>query len=144
MPANLFGGFEVGLDDGGFQVLLRLVPAGIDINRDERFGLVDADVAAAFQPDLPAERVLDLFLDVELCENRRRLGVKLASATRQPADLANHVADLFVARLTVNKDAVNFLGEEVAHGAFEEARFLEYARRHRAFLDFLFNIAPGL
>ena len=117
---------------------------GIDINRDERFGFVDTNVATALEPDLPAEGVFDLFFNVEPREDRRRLGVELAPAAREPADLTDHFTDFFVSRFLIDKDPVNLLSQKIAHGALDEIRLLKHTRWRRVFLDFLFNLAPSL
>ena len=59
---DLLHRFEVGLDDRVLEPAGRLadVAAGIDVDRDQRLGLVDDDVAARLQPDLAAQRLVDL------------------------------------------------------------------------------------
>ena len=52
--------------------LAALVAAGVHVDRDERLGFIDHDVAAALQPDLAMERVVDLLLNAERLEDRRR------------------------------------------------------------------------
>ena len=50
---DLRDGIEVGLDDGVFEARrLADIFAGVDVDGDQRFGLVDDDVAAGLQPDL--------------------------------------------------------------------------------------------
>ncbi len=71
LAADFLRRFEIGLENGRVQVLLRFVAARIDVDSHQRFGFIDTDVAARFQPDLAAEGVLDLFLDVEAAEDRR-------------------------------------------------------------------------
>jgi len=52
LPHNLLDRIHVGLDDRVFQARgLAHVLAGVDIDRDQRLGLVDDDVATALQPD---------------------------------------------------------------------------------------------
>ena len=41
-------------------VVLADEAAGVDVDRDQRLGLVDHDVAAGRQPDLRAQRALEL------------------------------------------------------------------------------------
>ena len=68
-------GFEVGADDGVFEAVRALADefAGVDVNGDERFGVVDDDVAAGFQPDLGAQALVNFLLNAELFEDRRVL-----------------------------------------------------------------------
>ena len=118
--------------------------AGVDVDRHQRLGFVDADVAAGLEPDLAAERVLDLFFDIELGEDRSRLVVEPDLAPRQAADLADHVADAFVRLFVIHQDPVYFLGEEIADGAVDQIRLLKHAGGRRTVLDFVFDLFPGL
>jgi len=71
---DLRHGVEVGLDDGVFEARrLADIFAGIDVDGDQRFGLVDDDGAARFEPDLGAEGLGDFVLNAELLEERRSL-----------------------------------------------------------------------
>src|SRR5206468_2898023 len=54
-----------------------LVPASIHINRYQRFGLVDYNIAATLQPNLPVKSVVNLFLHAVSLKNRRRTIVKI-------------------------------------------------------------------
>src|SRR6185312_15990549 len=66
---DLLDGLEIGLHDGVFQpVGAADVLAGVDVNGHQRLGLVEHDVAAALQPDLALERIVDLLLDAEVLE----------------------------------------------------------------------------
>ena len=68
---DLLHGFDVGLDDGVFQAVgLADVLAGVDVDGDQRLGLVDDDVAAGLQPDLRAQGLFELLRDAELIEDR--------------------------------------------------------------------------
>ena len=62
-----------------------LVPAGVDVDGDQRLGLVEDDVAAGLQPDLAAEGVLELALDVEVLEDRRVAVVELDACRARAA-----------------------------------------------------------
>ena len=68
--------------------LAALVAAGIDVDGDERLGLVDDDVTAARQPDLAVKGVVDLLLHAVPLEDRRRLGVMLDAALGPARDAA--------------------------------------------------------
>ena len=61
---DLFDRFEVGLDDGVFEAV-RFADelAGVDVDRDQRLGLVDDDIAARLQPDPRLDGLVDLGLD---------------------------------------------------------------------------------
>ena len=46
--------------------------------------------------------------------------------------------------LIVHNDAFDVFGEKIAHGAFDQIRFLKHARRHRLLFDALLNRVPFL
>src|SRR6266702_1594420 len=80
--ANALGdGIEVGLDDGVLEPR-RLADelASVDVDGDERLGLIDDDGAARLEPYLGAQRLVDLFGDAELLEERRVFEVELYTA----------------------------------------------------------------
>ena len=54
--------------------------AGVDVDRGERLGLVENQVAARLQPDLAVERAVDLRLDLEMVEDRLVVLVQLTRA----------------------------------------------------------------
>src|SRR5206468_13038979 len=67
-----------------------LVPAGIHINRYQRFGLVDHNVSATLQPYLPVQSVVSLLLNAISLKNRRATIVKVESIPRARGSLCNH------------------------------------------------------
>src|SRR5207253_7643097 len=54
LPHDFLYGFEVGFDDRVFKPRRAFADklAGVDINRDQRFGVIDDDVAARLEPHL--------------------------------------------------------------------------------------------
>ena len=85
LPDDFLHRLEVGLDDRVFEAAARFladVAAGVDVDGDERLGLVDDDRAARLQPDLALERLVDLRLDAVLLEDRERLVVAASPAGR--------------------------------------------------------------
>ncbi len=46
LPRDLLGGLQVGLERGVLDVMLARGAAGVDVDRDQRLGLVEHDVAA--------------------------------------------------------------------------------------------------
>src|SRR5207244_13454805 len=78
---DLFGRFEVGLDDGVFEAVRAPDEfAGVDVNRDQRFGLIDDDVTAGLEPDARLDGFINLILNAVLFEDRRVFGVELDAA----------------------------------------------------------------
>ncbi len=77
LPHDFLDGIGIGFNDGIFQARrLADIFARIDVDRHQRFRLVDHDVAAGFQPDFGAQRLLQLLRHIELVENRRGARVK--------------------------------------------------------------------
>src|ERR1051325_6155505 len=53
-----------------FGVPRPLVTTCFHVDGHERFGLIDHNITAALQPDLPMKSIINLFLDSEILENR--------------------------------------------------------------------------
>ena len=97
LPHDLLDRIDVGLDDRVFQTRrLAHVLAGVDVDRYQRFGLVDDDVAAALQPDFRLERLVDLVLDAELLEQRRFFGVELDPLDQRRLEAVGEAQDALV------------------------------------------------
>ena len=73
LPDDLLHGLEVRLQDRVLEAVLPDELPGVDVDGDERLGLVDDDVPARLEPDLRLQGVLDLGLDAVLLEEGRRL-----------------------------------------------------------------------
>src|SRR5450759_2334449 len=56
---------EVDREDGLFETVLSDKFSGVDVDRDERFGGIDHEVSAGFEPDLRLERLFNLRLHSE-------------------------------------------------------------------------------
>jgi len=69
LPCDFLGGFEIGLERGILDVMLTGRAAGIDVDRNQRFGLVDHDVAAG--PQLHGRRgtIASSWLSTPIREN---------------------------------------------------------------------------
>ena len=69
LPDDFFGGLDVDLGDGVFEISLADILPGVHVDGHERFGLVHDDVATALQPNLGMQCLFDLILDA--CTPRR-------------------------------------------------------------------------
>ena len=97
LPDDLRDGVEVGLDDGVFEASgFADELAGVDVDRDEGLGLVDDDGAAGLEPDLGAQRLVDLLGDAELFEERSLLGVELDAADERRLEALQEAQDALV------------------------------------------------
>src|SRR5687768_2046487 len=80
LPHDLLDRLEVRLEDRVLETaraLLADIAAGVDVDGDERLGLVDDDRAAGLQPHLAAQCLVDLRLDAVLLEDGVLLLVQL-------------------------------------------------------------------
>src|SRR5436853_275054 len=75
---------EVGLEDRVVEVARADEAAGVDIDRRQRLGLVDDQVAARLQLDALLERLLDLVVDVEQVEDRPLAAAALVRRMKPP------------------------------------------------------------
>jgi hypothetical protein len=77
LAGHFVGGFQVGAG-GGFLDVAALDGAGrVDVDRDQRFGVVDHDGAAGRQLHFAGVGRFDLVLDLEAAEQRRVVAVAL-------------------------------------------------------------------
>ena len=77
LARDLVGGFEVGAGGGFLDVAAARGARRVDVDRDQRLGVVDHDRAAGRQVHRARERGLDLVLDLEAAEQRRVVAVAL-------------------------------------------------------------------
>src|SRR5256884_6940025 len=68
--------------------------AGVDVDGHERFGVIDDDVAAGFQPHFGAKSFVEFVLDAELFEDGRFLGVELDLADQLRLEAIHEIDDL--------------------------------------------------
>ena len=124
LARRLVGGFEVGLVGGFLDVGTLGGATGVDVDRDQCFGVVDDDGAAGRQGDLARVGRLDLVFDLEAREQRHVVAVAL-----DPGDIARHHVRHELLRLLedvvgIDQDFADVRREVVANGADHQARFL--------------------
>ena len=133
LAGHLVGGLQVGAEGGLLDVRPARRARRVDVDGDQRLGVVDDDRAARGQVDLTRIRRLDLVLDLESREQRHVVAVEL-----DPVDVAGHhvaheLLGLFVDGRRVDEDLADVGGEVVADGADHQARLLiDQERRRRA------------
>ena len=120
---------EVGLEDGVVEVARADEAAGVDVDRGQRLGLVDDQVAARLQVDAARQRARDLFLDVEEVEDR-----PLAVVVLELAHRAGHVGRRRTSRsasncsLRVDADRLRGVVGQVAQHALGQVQVLVQQR----------------
>jgi hypothetical protein len=119
---DFFYGFEVGFDDGVLEAGGAFADelAGVDVDGDEGFCVVDDDVAAGFQPDFGAQSFVELVLDAELFEDRSFLGVELDLVDELRLEAADEFDDLAVFLFVVDPDAGEIVAYVIAKDALDE------------------------
>ena len=127
LPDDFLDRLEIGLDDGVFEPAGRLladVASRVDVDGDERFGLVDDDGPAGLEPDLALERLVDLGLDAVLLEDRIRFGVKLHSWRQPRHDALDELEHALVLLRVVDADGLELLGQQIAKQFSDQALLL--------------------
>ena len=128
LPHDLLRRFEVGLDDRVFEPaggLLADVAAGVDVDRDQRLGLVDDDRAARLQPHLAAQRLVELGLHAVLLEDREVLVVAASRAAPASGMMRPmNSSDALVLERVVDADRRVVVGQQIAQQLGDQARLL--------------------
>ncbi len=120
------------LERGVLDVVLAGRAAGVDVDRDQRLGLVDDDVAAGLQRHLGREHRVELRLDAVAREERLRVAVGLHGLGMARHEHAHEVLGLAIAVLAGDEDLVDVLVVEVADRALDQRAFLvDEGRRGR-------------
>jgi hypothetical protein len=122
-------GLEVGLEDRVVEAAAADEAAGVDVDRRQRLGLVDDQVAAGLEIDAPRERLLDLVLDRREVEQRAIARVVLDAPGERRRVLRRELGHLLVRLARVDEDAHRLLGRHVAQHALREVQVLVDERR---------------
>ena len=129
LTRDLVGGLEIGAQRGVLDIVLARRSARVDVDRDQRLGLVDDDVAARLQRHLVGEHRVELRLDSGLGENRLSVAIELDAV-----DVARHqephkLPGLAIAGFARYDDLLDLLAIEVADRPFDERAFFVDERR---------------
>ena len=116
----------------------------VDVDRDERLGVVDDDGAAGRQRHLPRVRGLDLVLDLEAREERNVVLVELHAVHVGRHHVAHELLRLLEDRFGVDQELADVRMEIVADRADDEARFLVDQERAGLQLRRVLDRAPQL
>src|SRR5437763_1017687 len=102
---DFFDRVHVGLDDGVFQArrLADIFPS-VHVDRDQRFGLIDDDVAATLEPDFRLQGLINFIFESELLEQRSLFAVQLHSTHDCRLEAIGEAKDALVFLLGVNPD----------------------------------------
>ena len=133
LPRDLLGRLEIGLERGVLDIVLARRLAGVDVDGDERLGLIDDDIAAGPQHDLRREHRRELALHLIADEDRLRLLVRLHVLGMARHEHAHEVLGLAIGVVARDQHLVDVLVVEVADRALDQAAFLIDEGRGRRF-----------
>ncbi len=140
LARDLVRRLEIGLERRLLDVALARRAAGIDVDRDQRLGLADDDVAAGFEPHRRLVNGVDLALDGDALEQRNGIVVKLHAADVARHQRLHERLGRLVAFLAFDEDFVDVPGVEIADSPLDQIPFLVDQRRRgrfqRVFADF--------
>ena len=129
LPGDFLGRFEVGLERGVLDVMFARGATGVHVDRDQRFGLVEHDVAAGAQLHDRREHRVELALDRVAREDRLRIAIGLHVLRMARHEHAHEVLGFLVRRFARDDDFVDVLVVEVADRALDQRAFLIDERR---------------
>ena len=142
LASNLGGSLDVGGKGGLLDIMLARRPAGVDVDRDQRLGRVDDDIAAALELHERLVHRAQLVLDAVALEQRGRLAVQL-----HPPDVAGHqqlheAAGGAIAVLALDQHGLDVLVVKVADRALHQVAVAVDERRGRGPERILAHLVP--
>ena len=133
LPGDFLGGLQIGIAGGCFDVAAARAARRVDVDRDQRFGVVDDEAAAGRQGYLVRIRRFDLALDLIAREQRHRVLIELQLALRVRRHEPLHVLLRLLERFgLVNQAFADIVREIVAQAAGDRVAFLENQERRGA------------
>ena len=110
--------------------------AGIHIDGNQRFGLIDHDVSAGLQPDFRPQRLVDFRIQSVLLEYRRVLQMQLHAIDQCRLELVDEVENRRKLLLVVDSDGREILRQLIAKHALHQIQIaMDQCRR-----GFLFGL----
>src|SRR5271156_5293142 len=133
---DFLASFQVRPDDGVFQPVRALADefSGVDVNRHQRFGVIDHDVAAGLQPNFRAQALVNFLLDAELFEYWSFLGVQLHAAHQLRLEAAHEIHHLGVLLFSIHPDRAEIRRDVIAQNAFHQIQIAMQQGRRLALL----------
>src|SRR5215207_1010159 len=145
LARDLLDRLHVGARDGVFESRAAAADelAGVDVDGDERLGLVDDEVAARLEPHPRLDGLVDLGLHAVGFEDRLLARVELDAVDEPGLDAVDELDDLQVLLLRVHADGREVVGELVAQQPLHEVEVLVHDGRGLRLLGVLADVAPG-
>ena len=114
LASDLVGGFEVGVQSSGFDVSALGCAGRVDVDRYERFGVIDDNAATRRQVYVVSKSRLDLRLDLESSEQRDGIDVMFQLLEIVRHCLLDMLVRVLVGRLVVDQDLADLIGQVIA------------------------------
>ncbi|PMQ17004.1 hypothetical protein JaAD80_07785 [Janthinobacterium sp. AD80] len=124
LAGHFFGRFAVGVEGGGLDVRAARGARRVDVDGNERFGMVDHDGAARWQRHGAAVRRFNLVFDLEAREQRHVVAVAFYAVHHVGHHVAHELVRLVVDLVGIDQDLADVRLEVVADGADDQRRFL--------------------
>ncbi len=132
LARELIGGFEIGIERGLFDVGALGGARRVDVDGDQRLGMVEYQCAAGFQAHVARKRGFDLVFDLKAREQRRLVLVKLELAQILRHDLRHELLSALVDLGVVDQDFADIGPQVIADRADHQVAFLVDQERRRA------------
>ena len=148
LARHLVGGLQVGLDRGLLDAALARGAAGVDVDGDQRLGLVDDQIAAGFELHGGRQHRVELCLDAHRGEQRLAVaGIAAGAPGHHLAGMGRHqhaheVMRCLPALLAIDEHFVDIAGIAVTDGALDQARLLVDQRGGHRLQRVLADIVP--
>ena len=124
LPCDFFGGLEIGLERGILDMMFAGRAAGVDVDRHQRLGLVDHDVAAGAQLHGRREHRVELAFNAHSRKQRLAVAILPDRAHVRRHQHLHEIAGFLIAGLAGDLDFVDFLVVEVAQRTLDQRAFL--------------------
>ncbi len=144
LARHFVGRFAVGVEGGRFDVRAARGAGRVDVDRNQRFGVVDHDGAARWQRHGARVGGFDLVFDLETREQRHVVAVTLHAVRHVGHHVAHELLRLFIDFVGVDQHFADVRLEVIADRADDERRFLIDQERAVGRLAGAFDRAPQL
>ena len=124
LAGDFVGGFKVGAKRGLLDIGALGGPGRVDVDRHQRFGMVDHDRAARGQGNQPRISGLDLMLNLKAGKERSMVAVAFDASDHVRHDMAHELLGLLTHIVGVEENLANVGGEIIADRANHQTRFL--------------------
>src|SRR2546421_6377970 len=132
---------EIGAQNRALRIPLPRVAAGVHIDRNQRLGRLNDQMAAGGEVDALFEEVADLLLDIVGIEEGVLVLIQLDARQQLGIDLLQVLLDFVVQELRIDEQQVDLIGQQVADNTPRQARLPLHQRgratRGRLTLDLL-------